>query len=121
MADPAKRKFWQFHLSTLIVATALVGTFLGLNLKTRTVRYEQAKIYVRIQGWPFDWYEFLRWHPRDGEDDQEELPPLDQIRKFKRDGSLAQSLLRNVLICSALTALGALAIEFANRRRAHKL
>jgi len=126
MADLPKRKFWQFHLSTLIVATCLVGTLQGLNLRTREVTFKSAGLHVIIHGWPCNWY---RWDISQRIKCQSAgLSAIYSEHFFDHNlldalKSSTDIILTNALIGVVLILLGVIIVEFANRRfrRAHKL
>jgi hypothetical protein len=60
MTEP-KRRWFQIHLSTAVVLTALSGTLLGLNLRTIT-SYEEIRYRFRGDGGPMK--EMLIWYSR---------------------------------------------------------
>ncbi len=46
---PPKRRFWQIHLSTVMVLTVVAGLLLYLNLRPASDKYER---HYSVYGWP---------------------------------------------------------------------
>ncbi len=52
MSDQPKRRFWQLHLSSIVVLTLLAGGLLFLNIQDRKDSYSNLVFYKYAFGWP---------------------------------------------------------------------
>ncbi|HYF51691.1 MAG TPA: hypothetical protein VEJ63_19910 [Planctomycetota bacterium] len=103
-------KWYQLHLSTLLVVSLLAAGLVWLNVRdavfdgeiaSRYVPYDTAQPWFAGRGWPWP-FEIVCWV-------DSEVPQVDTLRIWK-------NLSSNIVLCFALLTTAAIAIEWLTRR-----
>ena len=137
MIDKPNRKFWQFYLSTAIVAVLLAGALLGANLmelgQLRVPFSTDEPSYVQgpYRGWPFP-YELVEGPKSvrviclntgpNGEEtfvqENDETTPvhLEPARYFEEIPTI-DNVASNIIVCIGALLLVTLGLETLIRRR----
>jgi len=68
---PKKRKFWQLHLSTVVLLMFVANGLLWINFRTYSCCIDSGVQANRACGWPFEWLIWMNF--ADGSDSKPNL------------------------------------------------